>query len=85
MTTNAPFMTEHRKMQKQAEVVDALLSFVRSLKDNGWTVHSVDQYGEIQETLTMTDEYVYQWLGIGTKALEREKQEAVNWVLSGGY
>ena len=85
MTTPTPLMTEHRKIQKQAEVVDALLSFVRSLKDNDWTVHSVDRYGEIQETLDLTDELVYQWLGIDTEALEREKQGAVDWALSGGY
>lgn len=85
MTTPTPLMTEHRKMKKQGPVVDALLSFVRSLKDNGWTVHDVDQYGEIQETLDLTDKFVYQWLGIDTEVLEHEKQEAVNWVLSGGY
>lgn len=81
MTTPTPLMTEHRKMQKQAEVVDALLSFVHGLNNSGWTVHSVDRYGEIQETLDLTDEFVYHWLGIDTEALEVEREQAVRYVL----
>lgn len=78
---NIPTMTEHRKMQESAVAIDALLAFVRHLKDNGWTVNYVDGYGAVTERLDLTDQYVYQWLGIDTKALEAEREQAVRYVL----
>lgn len=78
---NIPTMTEHRKMQENAVVIDALLAFVRHLKNNDWTVSHVDGYGKVTERLDLTDQYVYQWLGIDTKALEAEREQAVRYVL----
>jgi len=79
---NIPTMTEHRKMQENAVAIDATLAFVHHLKDNGWAFCDIDKYGEVvQETLDLTDKFVYQWFGIDTRALEAEREQAVRYVL----
>lgn len=80
---NIPTMPEHQKMMACQREVCAVRAYLRSLADRGFSIVSVNEYGETEgDNFVLTDTELYRFFGVNTAELEREREAALHYVMS---
>lgn len=79
---NIPTMPEHQRLAACRDKLDTLRSLRAWINDQGYSVCRIDRYGESYGHLALTDEWLYEFLGIDSQELEREREAVLHYVMS---